>query len=390
MGGTTGTNRDAKSKRALRGAVFAELRSQGFEIRRGEIASVPTVDKENVRARNEAAVREAVEKAKPKLLRHEQRLAGRLADSSSLDVERIRPRLIEVESGSEDELLFRWTRLHWSVPTAPGYGRRQRFLVVDEGNGKLIGLIGLCDGVYSLPARDEWIGWTRERRRVALRHLMHAHVLGAVPPYSQLLGGKLVAMLATSADLREAFAARYAGRTAIVSGRRHDGTLAMVTTAGALGRSSVYNRLRYQPATGDSSRLVFTRAGLTSGSAQAHFPADLVAMLETYAAEHCRPTRKDDAWGQGFRSRREVVDRALVSLGLDPSALSYDLAREVWCAPLGANADAYLKGEDATLEPFPDTVEELCHFWRERWLLPRAARDLRSPSFAPDSWRLWS
>jgi Druantia protein DruA len=390
MGGTIGKDQAAKSDSALREAVFAELRCQGFEIRGGEIVAVPTVDKANVRARNQAGVREAVEKAKPKLRRHEPQLVNRLADSVSLDVERIRPRLVEVESGSEDELLFRWARLHWSVPTAPGYGRRQRFLVVDEGNGKLIGLIGLCDGVFSLPARDDWIGWSKERRRVALRHLMHAHVLGAVPPYAHLLGGKLVAMLATSAELREAFSTRYKGRTAVVSGRRHDGALAMVTTTGALGRSSVYNRLRYRPAADESSRLVFTRVGITTGSAQAHFPEDLVAMLEAHAEEHCRPTLKNDAWGQGFRSRREVVDKALVSLGVNPGALSYDLAREVWCAPLGANAIAYLKGEQATLETFPDTVDELSRFWRERWLLPRASRNPSSPPFAPDSWRLWS
>ncbi len=342
-----------------------------------------------MRALNEVAVREAVEKAKPKLIRHEEQLIGRLADSSSLDAERILPRLIEVESGSEHELLFRWARLHWSVPTAPGYGRRQRFLVIDEGNNKLIGLIGLCDGIFSLSARDQWIGWTKERRRVALRNVIHAHVLGAVPPYSHLLGGKLVAMLATSADIREAFSARYSERTAIVSGRSHDGALALMTTTGALGRSSVYNRLRYRPAADQTSRLVFTRVGFTNGSAQTHFPADLCTMLETHAAEHCRPTLKNDGWGKGLRSRREAVDKALIDLGLNPSALAYDLAREVWCAPLGANATAYLRGEETTLEPFPNTADELSQFWRERWLLPRAARDLHHPSFSPDSWRLW-
>lgn len=389
MGRPNGKEQEGKSKRALRRAVFAELRSQGFEIRGGAIASTPTLSKESVRALNEAAVGEAVDKAKPKLVRHEQRLIGRLADSASLEAERIRPRLIEVKSGSEHELLFRWARLHWSVPTAPGYGRRQRFLVIDEGNDKLIGLIGLCDGVFSLSARDQWIGWTKERRRVALRNVIHAHVLGAVPPYSHLLGGKLVAMLATSTDVREAFSARYSERTAIVSGRSHDGALALMTTAGALGRSSVYNRLRYRPVADQTSRLVFTRVGFTRGSAQTHFPADLRTMLETHAAEHCRPTWKNDAWGKGFRSRREAVDKALIDLGLNPSAFAYDLAREVWCAPLAANATAHLRGEEATLEPFPDTADELSRFWRERWLLPRAARDLPHPSFSPDSWRLW-
>jgi hypothetical protein len=112
-------------------------------------------------------------------------------------------------------------------------------------------------------------------------------------------------------------------------------------------------------------------------------------MLETYAAEHCQPTQKNEAWGKGFRSRREAVDKALIDLGINPSDLVYDFAREVWCAPLAANATAYLKGEAATLEPFPDAAEELSQFWRERWLLPRAARDIDHPPFSPNSWRLW-
>ena len=38
-----------------------------------------------------------------------------------------------------------------------------------------------------------------------LRNVMDAFVLGAVPPYRELLCGKLVAMLAASDEVRDAF-----------------------------------------------------------------------------------------------------------------------------------------------------------------------------------------
>ena len=39
--------------------------------------------------------------------------------------------------------VFRYASLHWSVPVSQGYGRRTRFLVIDEQNEKLIGIFAL-------------------------------------------------------------------------------------------------------------------------------------------------------------------------------------------------------------------------------------------------------
>jgi len=54
----------------------------------------------------------------------------------------------------------------------------------------LIGLFGLGDPVYAIKARDEWIGWDSNAKAARLYHVMDAYVLGAVPPYSRLLGGE--------------------------------------------------------------------------------------------------------------------------------------------------------------------------------------------------------
>ncbi len=59
---------------------------------------------------------------------------------------------------------------------------------------------------------------------------MDTFVLGAVPPYSFLLGGKLVAMLAASNEVRAAFGRKYSGAKSVISGEEFDGRLAMLTT----------------------------------------------------------------------------------------------------------------------------------------------------------------
>ena len=71
-----------------------------------------------------------------------------------------------------------------------------RFLVWDTENGKLIGILALGDPVFNLSARDHHIGWTSTQRKKRLVGVMDAYVLGAVPPYSSLLCGKLIACLA--------------------------------------------------------------------------------------------------------------------------------------------------------------------------------------------------
>lgn len=377
------------TKQQLREAVLESLRNQGFEIQDGAIVPPTELGKDALRALHAGAVAHLVEKARHNLIRHETRLLGHLADGAMLDPSKIKPRLVRVERGTEQELLFRWARLHWSVPTSAGYGRRLRFLVIDEHNEKLIGLIGLGDPVMSLGPRDRWIGWDRKTREAGLRPVLDAHVLGAVPPYSHLLAGKLVALLATSVEVRAAFAAKYAGRATVISGAENDGQLALITTTSALGRSSMYNRLRYRPNAAQRGRLVFEPVGFTQGTGQFQFANGLYGALTEYALANVQPTAKSQKWGSGFRNRREVVTKSLISLGLNPEALYSGVVRQALCAPLAANTVEFLRGEDRALQPFQDTADELAEFWRKRWLLGRAERDGSFREFEPSSWQLW-
>src|SRR5262249_53150336 len=126
-----------------------------------------------------------------------------------IDPEQIRPRLETVEGCTWQSDLFRLASLTWSVPVSNGYGRSMRFLVWDDSNGKLLGLIGLTDPVFNLRARDSEIGWNSDDRRQRLIHMMDAHVLGAIPPYNELLCGKLVACLVRSVEVRNIFREKY-------------------------------------------------------------------------------------------------------------------------------------------------------------------------------------
>ena len=220
----------------LRTKIMCSLRAQGFRIRKGAVLPPEDLSKEKIRHLHATAVAHRIEQARDGLFRMEKDLLRHIASGHEVVPWRISPRLVEVLPDSEEELLFRYASLHWSIPVSSGYGRRLRFLVVDDYNGKLIGLIGLGDPVFSLGPRDRWVGWTPSDRKKRLGNVMDAFVLGAVPPYSFLLCGKLVAMLAASDTVRRAFKRKYGGTRSVIQRKVHDGRLALITTTSALGR----------------------------------------------------------------------------------------------------------------------------------------------------------
>ncbi len=367
----------------LRNRVLRSLRAQGFSVSRGEVALPNPADKAAIRRAHAAAVAHRVEQARAGLERHEPRLLKQIANGKEVDPTRLSPRLIEVLPNSEEELLFRYARLHWSIPVSAGYGRRVRFLVVDEFNNKLIGILGLGDPVFALGPRDRWVGWTQGDRRARIRAVMDAFVLGAVPPYSQLLCGKLVALLATSDEVRHAVKRKYGGRETLITGDAHDGRLALVTTTSALGRSSLYNRLRLD------GHLAFHSVGFTRGSGEFHFSNGVYQDLRAFAEQNCIATAKNSRWGTGFRNRREIIRKALPELGLKTDLIYHGVQREVFVAPLAQNTREFLRGEHQRLRWFHRPAADLFEAFRERWLLPRARRDARYREFSRESYRLW-
>lgn len=368
----------------MRARVVRALRVQGFRTRNGRLVPPDPHAKQLLRALHKRAVEHRIEQARRGLKRYEDRLLTYIAAGEEVAPARIHPRLVLVRPDSEDELLFRYARLHWSIPVSAGYGRRLRFVVYDQHNGKLMGLLGLADPIFSLAPRDRWVGWDVEQRKSHLQCVMDLFVLGAVPPYSQLLCGKLIALLATSLEVQRAFRRKYGGDRSLIRGKRLDGRLALLTTTSALGRSSLYNRLRFGAQPG------FQSVGFTRGSGEFHFANGVYQDLVKLALARVEPTAKHRKWGTGFRNRREIVRKVLPLLGLSRELVHHGVQREVFVAPLATNAREFLRGEHQILRRYDRSAEAIFAWFRERWLLPRAQRDERWKSFDPAAYRLWA
>ncbi|HEX2255741.1 MAG TPA: Druantia anti-phage system protein DruA [Afifellaceae bacterium] len=292
----------------------------------------------------------------------------------------ITPVLERVFAGSWQADLFRLASLTWSVPVSNGFGRRLRYLVWDTSNGKLIGLIAIGDPVFNLAVRDNLIGWSAQDRGARLVNIMDAYVLGALPPYSSLLGGKMVACLIRSREIYDDFACTYGRAAGIISREAKNSRLLAVTTASSMGRSSVYNRLKL------GSTSYFTSIGYTTGWGHFHIPDGLFWELREYLRSIGHRYADLHRFGQGPNWRLRTTRAALEALGLNDELLRHGIRREVFICNLAANATKLLR----TGKGLPElssllTVQEVAGLALERWILPRSKRRPEYRSWTSDS-----
>ncbi len=368
-------------KQELRTELLALLRKQGFTVGRDRLLKGCDYEKEDVRAIHVHSRQLRLLEERTFTQRWFSRVAKYFASGSDVNPYDIDPYPVLVGQDEELAALFRIASLWWSVPVSRGFGRRFRILVFDRSNGKLFGLLGMTDPVFNLRTRDQWIGWTVRDREKRLASVMDAYVLGAVPPYNQLLGAKLIALLASSDHIRAVFKQKYGNVKSVILQRRAESRLALVTATSALGRSSIYNRLRYGGVD------VFQLVGFTEGYGHFHLANGTFEKLR-----HLLQTCGDDEgdrykFGNGPNYRIRVARRALEHLDLPPDLLRHGIHRAVYLSPLAENTAAFLRGEAERLRWYPRPFDEMVEHWRTRWLLPRKARDDSYSVFDKNQWK---
>jgi hypothetical protein len=356
---------EARIKRKLR----AHLRKLGF-VKNGNGNYVsPNSSKEMVRQNHFMQRQNRLKESAAFLNGKAEKLLPFFASGDEVVPGAIRPRVELVTSGTREADLFRLATLTWSVPVSEGYGRRMRFLVWDDSIGRLMGVIALGDPVFNRNVRDSAIGWGVEDRKDRLVNVMDAYVLGALPPYNSLLCGKLVACLVRTKEVRDCFAARYRRAVGVISGKRKDPSLVMVTTSSSLGRSSVYNRLRLDGVT------YFESVGFTSGYGHFHVDQSLFEEMRAYLKRRRHPYCGNNRFGNGPNWKLRAIRASLGLLGMDHDLLHHGINREVFICRLAKNADRILRGENKR----PNfngllSVDEVSCLALERWVCPRAHR----------------
>jgi hypothetical protein len=359
------STREATLKKRLR----CHLRALGFHKGADGVFAPPGTGKEVIRTIHNVQRNDRLVASQKFISERFSILLKYFASGEDIDVGRVTPVLQRISGDTWESDLFRLAALTWSVPVSNGFGRRLRYLVWDNHNGKLIGIIAIGDPVFNLAVRDNLIDWDARARGERLVNIMDAYVLGALPPYNTLLGGKMVACLIRSRDIYDDFAKVYGKTTGIISQQEKKARLLVVTTSSSMGRSSVYNRLKL------SGIEYFRPIGYTGGWGHFHIPDSLFLDLREYLREIGHPYADLHRFGQGPNWRMRTTRVALHALGFKDDMLRHGIQREVFICELANNSLKLLhRGRGRPDLSSLLSAEEVANLAVERWMLPRSQR----------------
>ncbi|NJD75865.1 MAG: DUF4338 domain-containing protein [Candidatus Methanoperedens sp.] len=373
---------ETQQAQELRQKIIHKLLSFGYVNQsNGELKPPDSIDKSSIRVFHEDRHRHILQSNKEWIIKHEGKVINYFANGDDIEISSISPKLVNVQDKRKYQTLFRYATYLWSIPVSQGYGRRMRYLIMDSSNNKLIGIIGLTDPVIGLKARDDWIGWTRDQKEDRLWHTLDAYVLGAVPPYNQLLGGKLVASLVTCNEIRKDFKKKYENKKAVISGKTRKGHLVLVTTNTALGKSSMLSRLYYTPDGYDTKtdvknrRELWYHVGWTSGYGHFHLNSGLADEMIDYLHDVGDPIIERHRFGQGPQWKMRVIRNCLQRINLNGNNLLYHgIKRGFYGAPLTRNFKEYLCGITNEPDYYDQPADDISAYIKERYIIPRAKR----------------
>lgn len=286
-------------------------------------------------------------------------------DACDINPNKIDLELRELKSDTFDDRLFRWWNLvWWTIPYQRPFGRQMRFLLWDKTHDSPFGMVGLQSPILKMSVRDKALEIPNAELDIWVNRSMSAQRIGALPPYNQLIGGKMVALSLTSNEMSKAYKRKYANRVTLIKGRSIDNELLFVTTTSAFGKSSIYNRLKYK------KENIAESLGFTQGSGSFHVPQELYAEILDYLFS--TGTDISRGYGHGPSRKLKLLSIAFRRLGLREFHF-HNIKREFFLIPLVHNLKGVIKNNER-----PEHVDHpfscLVDYWKDRWALPRAKR----------------
>lgn len=218
--------------------------------------------------------------------------------------------------------------------------------------------------------------------------LMELNVCGAIPPYNEILGGKLVALLAISPQVIHDYKERYANKASMIASRlkgaevfRPADLVYIGTTSLYYVGSSQYNRLKIPGSIFKSDfDVVWKRLGMTIGFGTMHISkATTLSLTEATSDGY---NRINHVFGEGASPKMRLLTMAIRELLESTNEDSKDfskhaMSRIVYGACLAKNTIDYLLGKAEKPEYYTDITnykegtQKIIDYWSMRWLKSR-------------------
>jgi hypothetical protein len=293
-----------------------------------------------------------------------------LAREYTTNLKKINPKkiqleLIEVKPESKEAKLFLWWNLSWwSLPFDRPFGRQMRFLLWDNYHNSPFGLIGLQSPTLVSKIRDSTLGLTNGTREIWINQSLYAQRLGAIPPYNDLLGGKMIGLSLIANEIREIYAKKYENNLTLIKARKIPNRLLFITTTSAYGKSSVYERIKYE------NDLVAHFLGYTSGAGTFQLPEELYQKCLHYLEQEGYDVKR--GYGTGPSRKLKLIAKAFSKLQIK-NFQYHNIKRGMYLIPLVKNLENVIhKNEEPIF--FDRNFSDLSKYWMKRWAVPRSDR----------------
>lgn len=217
-------------------------------------------------------------------------------------------------------------------------------------------------------------------------NMMDIIVCGAIPPYNELLGGKLVSMLACSPVVIRDYTKHYCNQVSEIASRMkgkkviRDSRLVYLGTTSlyAIG-SSQYNRIKVPLS--NESVIEFRKMGVTEGYGTVFFSKETTNLFSKILELQDGGKRINHVFGEGTSPRFRMISRGLNAIGIRADAfLRHYSPRIVYSINLAKNTNEFLLGIQENVDygfdlddgnDIDEKTQEIIEFWYTRWLEKR-------------------
>lgn len=348
----------------LKEKIINALKKQGFEISQHGI-EIKEHSKEEYRRIQQKAKLEQLPLYVKFLLSSIKEVEKYCRSGYEIEPKKISLELRKVQDNPLYETLFKWWNLiWWSMPYSSPIGRQLKFILWDTTHNAPFGLICLQSPILKISVLNNYLGIPKDTLDVWINKSMYAQRVGALPPYNELLGGKMVALTLTCNEIRETYKEKYKDTITVIQKRKLESELLFITTTSAFGKSSIYNRLKYNGET------VAIPLGYTQGSGVFHIPEKLYQEILRLLSEKGIDISRE--FEHGSQKKFRLISYGLRYLGLS-NYEHHKLKREVYLFPLVKNLKEVIQKNEEPIwfdRPFNNLVD----YWKERWAIPRTER----------------
>jgi len=354
----------------LRKKIQSFLKLQGFEI--NPHLRIINTDKDSLKKIQSLKRKEQLRIHKKSLQNYARYVESHLISGKNLNPANIELHLIEIKPGSlYSKIFFWWNLVWWSIPYTRAYGRQMRYLIWDRGHNAPFGLICLQSPPLGCSVRDSYLGIKSEDKPYWVNQSLYAQRVGALPPYNELIGGKMVSLTLTANEIRDRYAEKYKEKVTLIKKRILPNRLLFITTTSAFGKSSVYERIKY------NGENVTNFIGYTEGAGTFHISEILYSECLDFLKN--RGVNIKRGFGTGPQRKLRLIAKAFKLLKL-PDFEFHNIKRGFYIFPNVKNLHQVISEQEKPIwhdRPF----KELEDYWKKRWGIPRSKRTSRWKEF---------